>query len=76
MAQRKQITWTERGWVCSCWWGCSLLRVAIFYITGAGISGAEVPALYLSARGGRCGEAGAPVRLDGVAIGNVEKGVR
>ncbi|HYL69667.1 MAG TPA: MlaD family protein [Candidatus Limnocylindria bacterium] len=71
MAQRKQLTWTELRVGLFVLAGLFILAVAIFYVTGAGILGPkyrlktylpEVEGLTL----------GAPVRLDGLEIGNVE----
>ena len=71
MVQRKQLTWTELRVGLFVLAGLFILAVAIFYVTGAGILGPkyrlitylpEVDAL----------ETGAPVRLSGVAIGNVQ----
>src|SRR5271167_1068625 len=71
MAQRKQLSWTELRVGLFVLAGLFILAVAIFYVTGAGILGPkyrlktylpEVEGLTL----------GAPVRLDGLEIGNVE----
>ena len=71
MAQRKQLTWTELRVGLFVLVGLFILAVAIFYVTGAGILGPkyrlitylpEVEQLTL----------GAPVRLDGIEIGNVQ----
>jgi phospholipid/cholesterol/gamma-HCH transport system substrate-binding protein len=71
MAQRKQLTWTELRVGMFVLVGLFILAVAIFYVTGAGILGPkyrlitylpEVDQLTL----------GAPVRLDGIEIGNVQ----
>ena len=71
MAQRKQLTWTELRVGLFVLVGLFILAVAIFYVTGAGILGPkyrlitylpEVDQLTL----------GAPVRLDGIEIGNVQ----
>ena len=72
MAQRKQLTWTELRVGLFVLVGLFILAVAIFYITGAGILGPKYRLYtYLPEVEGVAG--GAPVRLDGVAIGNVEK---
>ncbi len=72
MAQHKQLTWTELRVGLFVLASTALLVVVIFYVTGAGALGPkyrlhtllpEVDGLTV----------GAPVRLDGVEIGNVEK---
>ena len=72
MAQRKQLTWTELRVGLFVLVGLFILAVAIFYITGAGILGPKYR-LYTYLPEVEGVAAGAPVRLDGVAIGNVEK---
>jgi phospholipid/cholesterol/gamma-HCH transport system substrate-binding protein len=72
MAQRKQLTWTELRVGLFVLVGLFILAVAIFYITGAGILGPKYR-LYTYLPEVEGVSAGAPVRLDGVAIGNVEK---
>src|ERR1700728_2229357 len=72
MAQRKQLTWTELRVGLFVLVGLFILAVAIFYITGAGILGPKYR-LYTYLPEVEGVTAGAPVRLDGVAIGNVEK---
>ena len=72
MAQRKQLTWTELRVGLFVLVGLFILAVAIFYITGAGILGPKYR-LYTYLPEVEGVNAGAPVRLDGVAIGNVEK---
>jgi phospholipid/cholesterol/gamma-HCH transport system substrate-binding protein len=71
MPQRKQITWTELRVGLFVLVGMFMIAVGIFYVTGAGILSAkyrlrtflpEVAGLTI----------GAPVRLDGVEIGNVD----
>jgi len=71
MAQRKQLTWTELRVGVFVLVGLVILMAAIFYVTGQGILGPkyrirtflpEVEDL----------QSGAPVRLDGVDIGNVQ----
>ena len=71
MAQRKQLTWTELRVGLFVLAGLFILAVGTFYITGAGILGPKYRlTTYLSEVEGL--ETGAPVRLDGVAIGNVQ----
>ena len=72
MAQRKQLTWTELRVGLFVLAGLFILAVAIFYITGAGILGPKYR-LYTYLPEVEGVAAGAPVRLDGVSIGNVEK---
>jgi phospholipid/cholesterol/gamma-HCH transport system substrate-binding protein len=72
MAQHKQLTWTELRVGLFVLAGAVLLAVVIFYVTGGGGWGPkyrlraflpEVDGLAI----------GAPVRVDGVEVGNVEK---
>src|ERR1700730_6222553 len=72
MAQHKQLTWTELRVGLFVLAGAVLLAIVIFYVTGGGGWGPkyrlraflpEVDGLTL----------GAPVRVDGVDVGNVEK---
>jgi phospholipid/cholesterol/gamma-HCH transport system substrate-binding protein len=72
MAQHKQLTWTELRVGLFVLAGAVLLAVVIFYVTGGGGFGPkyrlhtflpEVDGLTI----------GAPVRVDGVDVGNVEK---
>jgi phospholipid/cholesterol/gamma-HCH transport system substrate-binding protein len=72
MAQHKQLTWTELRVGLFVLAGAVLLAVVIFYVTGGGGWGPkyrlraflpEVDGLTI----------GAPVRVDGVEVGNVEK---
>src|SRR6202451_4711219 len=72
MAQRKQLTWTELRVGLFVLVGLFILAVAIFYITGAGILGPKYR-LYTYLPEVEGVTAGAPVRLDGVVIGNVEE---
>ncbi len=72
MAQRKQLTWTELRVGLFVLAGLFILAVAIFYITGAGILGPKYR-LYTYLPEVEGVSSGAPVRLDGVAIGNVEQ---
>ena len=72
MAQRKQITWGELRVGLFVLVGLLILAVAIFYVTGAGFLGPKYRLkTYLPTVSGL--STGAPVRLDGVEIGNVEK---
>ena len=72
MAQRKQITWSELRVGLFVLVGLMILAVAIFYVTGAGFLGPKYRLkTYLPEVSGL--STGAPVRLDGVEIGNVEK---
>lgn len=71
MAQRKQLTWTELRVGVFVLAGLLLLAVAIFYVTGAGSFGPKLRLItYLPEVDGL--QTGAPVRLDGVDIGNVQ----
>ena len=72
MAQNKQLSWTELRVGLFVLAATILLVVVIFYVTGAGALGPkyhlhaflpEVDGLTI----------GAPVRVDGVDVGNVEK---
>lgn len=71
MAQRKQLTWTELRVGLFVLVGLSVLAAGIFYVTGAGTIGPKYRLVtYLPEVSGLAN--GAPVRLDGVEIGNVE----
>lgn len=71
MAQRKQLTWAELRVGLFVLAGLFILALGIFYVTGAGILGPKYRlTTYLPEVEGL--QAGAPVRLDGVEIGNVE----
>lgn len=71
MAQRKQLTWTDLRVGLFVLAGLFILAVAIFYVTGAGILGPKYRlSTYLPEVEGL--QQGAPVRLDGVEIGNVQ----
>lgn len=71
MAQRKQLTWTELRVGLFVLVGLSVLAAGIFYVTGAGTLGPKYRLkTYLPEVSGLAN--GAPVRLDGVEIGNVE----
>src|SRR5579859_2896806 len=71
MAQRKQLTWTELRVGLFVLVGLSVLAAGIFYVTGAGTLGPKYRLVtYLPEVSGLAN--GAPVRLDGVEVGNVE----
>lgn len=71
MAQRKQLTWTELRVGLFVLAGLFILAVAIFYVTGAGILGPKYRLVtYLPEVEGLT--IGAPVRLDGLEVGNVQ----
>ena len=71
MAQRKQLTWAELRVGVFVLVGLFILAMGTFYVTGAGILGPKYRLItYLPEVEGL--ETGAPVRLDGVAIGNVQ----
>src|SRR5579862_156286 len=71
MAQRKQLTWTELRVGLFVLVGLSVLAAGIFYVTGAGTLGPKYRLVtYLPDVSGLAN--GAPVRLDGFEIGNVE----
>jgi len=71
MAQRQQLTWTELRVGLFVLAGLFLIAVGIFYVTGAGILGPKYRLItYLPEVDGV--QSGAPVRLDGVEIGNVQ----
>lgn len=71
MAQRKQLTWTELRVGVFVLIGLFILMLAIFYVTGAGILGPKYRLkTYLPEVEDL--QAGAPVRLDGVDIGDVQ----
>jgi phospholipid/cholesterol/gamma-HCH transport system substrate-binding protein len=72
MAQHKQLTWSELRVGLFVLVGLLILAVAIFYVTGAGFLGPKYRLkTYLPEVSGLA--TGAPVRLDGVEIGNVEQ---
>jgi phospholipid/cholesterol/gamma-HCH transport system substrate-binding protein len=72
MAQRKQLTWSELRVGLLVLVGVFLIAVGIFYVTGAGILAAKYRVrTYLPEVEGL--SIGAPVRLDGVEVGNVDK---
>jgi phospholipid/cholesterol/gamma-HCH transport system substrate-binding protein len=71
MAQRKQLTWTELRVGLFVLVGLFILAAGIFYVTGAGILGPKYRLkTYQPDVSGLAN--GAPVRVDGVAVGNVE----
>lgn len=72
MARGKQLTWSELRVGLFVLVGLLILAVAIFYVTGAGVWGPKYRIkTYLPEVSGLA--TGAPVRLDGVEIGNVER---
>ena len=71
MAQRKQLTWTELRVGLFVLVGLSVLAAGIFYVTsGSGFGPKYRLRTYLPEVKGLAN--GAPVRLDGVEVGNVE----
>jgi phospholipid/cholesterol/gamma-HCH transport system substrate-binding protein len=70
MAQRKQVTWTELRVGLFVLVGLSVLAVGVFYVTGGTIGPKYRLVTYLPEVAGLA--KGAPVRLDGVEVGNVE----
>jgi len=71
MAQRKQLTWTELRVGLFVLVAMFVIAVGIFYVTGAGFLGPKYRLrTYLPEVAGVTN--GAPVRLDGVDVGNVE----
>jgi phospholipid/cholesterol/gamma-HCH transport system substrate-binding protein len=72
MAQRRQVTWSELRVGILVLVGMFLIAVGIFYVTGAGILAAKYRVVtYLPEVEGLA--VGAPVRLDGVEVGNVDR---
>jgi phospholipid/cholesterol/gamma-HCH transport system substrate-binding protein len=72
MAQRKQMTWSELRVGLFVLVGLLILAVGIFYVTGAGFFGPKYRLkTFLPEVSGL--STGAPVRLDGVEIGNVDQ---
>ncbi|HXY01176.1 MAG TPA: MlaD family protein [Candidatus Limnocylindrales bacterium] len=72
MARGKQLTWSELRVGLFVLVGLLILAVAIFYVTGVRVFGPKYRVkTYLPEVSGLA--TGAPVRLDGVEIGNVEK---
>jgi len=71
MAQRKQLTWAELRVGLFVLAGLFIMAVAIFYVTGAGILGPKYRIItYLPEVESLT--TGAPVRLDGLEVGNVQ----
>jgi phospholipid/cholesterol/gamma-HCH transport system substrate-binding protein len=72
MARGKQLTWSELRVGLFVLVGLLILAVAIFYVTGSGVWGPKYRLkTFLPEVSGLA--TGAPVRLDGVEIGNVER---
>src|SRR3974390_402579 len=72
MAQRKQLTWTELRVGLFVLAGAVLLAVVVFYVTGGqGIGPKDTLRTFLPEVDGLT--RGAPVRVDGVEVGNVER---
>jgi phospholipid/cholesterol/gamma-HCH transport system substrate-binding protein len=72
MAQRKQLTWAELRVGLFVLVGLSVLAAGIFYVTGQQFLGPKYRLkTYLPEVAGL--SSGAPVRIDGVEVGNVEK---
>jgi phospholipid/cholesterol/gamma-HCH transport system substrate-binding protein len=72
MPQRKQLTWSELRVGLFVIVGLAVLAVGIFYVTGAGFLGPKYKIkTYLPEVSGLA--PGAPVKLDGVVIGNVDQ---
>lgn len=72
MARGKQLTWSELRVGLFVLVGLLILAVGIFYVTGAGVLGPKYHLrTYLPEVSGLA--TGAPVRLDGVEIGNVDR---
>ncbi|HTZ46859.1 MAG TPA: MlaD family protein [Verrucomicrobiae bacterium] len=72
MARSKQLTWSELRVGLFVLVGLLILAVGIFYVTGAGVWGPKYRLnTFLPEVAGLA--TGAPVRLDGVEIGNVER---
>jgi phospholipid/cholesterol/gamma-HCH transport system substrate-binding protein len=71
MPQRKQLTWAELRVGLFVLAGLFIMAVAIFYVTGAGILGPKYRIItYLPEVESLT--TGAPVRLDGLEVGNVQ----
>ncbi len=72
MAQRKQLTWSELRVGLFVILGLIVLAVGIFYVTGSGFLGPKYKIkTFLPEVSGLA--PGAPVKLDGVVIGNVDQ---
>jgi phospholipid/cholesterol/gamma-HCH transport system substrate-binding protein len=72
MAQHKQLTWTELRVGLFVLAALFILAIAIIWVTGAGTLGPKYR-LYTYLPEVEDVQTGAPVRLDGVEVGNVEK---
>jgi len=70
MAQRKQLTWSELRVGLFVLVGLSILAAGIFYVTGGPLGPKYRLKTYLPEVSGLA--SGAPVRVDGVEVGNVE----
>ena len=73
MAQNKQLTWSELRVGLFVLAATALLVVVIFYVTSAGGGFGPKYRLYVLLPEVEGLTVGAPVRLDGVEVGNVEK---
>src|SRR5208282_2668712 len=71
MAERKQLTWTELRVGIFVLAGLFIVMVAIFYVTGAGFLGPKYRLITYLPEVDEL-QTGAPVTLDGIAVGNVE----
>jgi phospholipid/cholesterol/gamma-HCH transport system substrate-binding protein len=72
MAQRKQLTWSELRVGLLVILGLTVVAVGIFYVTGSGALGPKYRIVtYFPEVSGLA--PGAPIKLDGVVIGNVDK---
>jgi phospholipid/cholesterol/gamma-HCH transport system substrate-binding protein len=71
MAQRKQLTWTELRVGLFVLVGLFILAVGIFYVTGANFIGPKYRLRTFLPEASDLAQ-GAPVRIDGVEVGNVE----
>ena len=72
MAQRKQLTWTELRVGLFVLVGLAVLAAGIFYVTGAQFLGPKYRLRTLLPEVSGLAT-GAPVRIDGVEVGNVER---
>jgi phospholipid/cholesterol/gamma-HCH transport system substrate-binding protein len=71
MAQRKQLTWTELRVGLFVLGGLLVVIAAIFYVTGGGFLGPKYRLITYLPEVDEL-QAGAPVTLDGISVGNVE----
>jgi len=71
MAQRKQLTWAELRVGLFVLAGLFIMAIAIFYVTGAGILGPKYRVVTYLPEVESLTD-GAPVRLDGLEVGNVQ----